>query len=119
MWDRIRVFFKDSETIAWARIQLVVGAVWTVLAMSDLSGVLPAKWLPYWLILSGIITELSRRAREPHDLGVKTVADLSTVMVPVKKDDELKINEATGTVVIEKAAEPIPAAVLDRADAKV
>ena len=118
MWDRIRVFFRDSETLVWARIQMVVGAVWTVLAMSDLSGVLPAKWLPYWLILSGVVTEISRRAREPRDLGIKTVADLDTVMVPVKTADKMKINEGTGMISIEKAAE-IPAAVVDRADATV
>ncbi len=113
MWRSIRVWFKDSETIAWARIQLVVGAVWSVLAMSDLSGVLPAKWLPYWLIFSGIITEISRRTREPHDLGVKTVADLDSVSLPIKTADAVVVNEATGVVTVTKA-EPIPAAVVNK-----
>lgn len=111
MWDRIRVFFKDSETLVWARLQMLFG----VIMMTDLSPILPAKYLPYYIIISGVVTELSRRAREPHDLGVQTVADLGTVMVPVKPSDSMQVNEATGTVTIEKAAD-IPAAVVDRAD---
>lgn len=62
----LKKWFKDSETILWARIQMIGGAVLAVLAMSDLTGVIPAKWLPYWVIISGVITELGRRARDPN-----------------------------------------------------
>lgn len=114
MWDRIRVWFMDSETIVWARIQFFVGAVWAVLSVSDLSAILPAKWLPFWLIFSGIVTEMSRRAREPHDLNVKTIADLDSVAMPIKKADSVVVNEATGTVTITKATE-IPPEVMAKA----
>ncbi len=113
MWARIRVFFHDSEVIVWSRLQLLVGAVWAVLVVSDLSSVLPAKWLPWWLIFSGIVTEYTRRAREPHDLGVKTVADLDTVALPIKTADSVVVNEAAGTVTVTKS-EPIPAAVVSK-----
>lgn len=110
MWPKIRVWFKDSETIVWARLQLIVGAVWAVLIASDLSSVLPAKWLPFWMIFSGIVTEVSRRAREPHDLGVKTVADLDTVALPIKTADKVDVDNATGTITVIKAGE-MPAGV--------
>lgn len=61
MLDKIKAFFKYSETILWARIQLVVGAVWTVLLAADLSPVLQGKYLTYWLVVSGVVTEIVRR----------------------------------------------------------
>lgn len=110
-WNRIRVFFKDSETLVWARVQMLFG----VIMMTDLSPILPAKYLPWYVIISGVVTELSRRAREPRDLGVRTVADLDTVMVPVKVGEKMQVNEANGMVVIEKNAD-LPAAVVERAE---
>lgn len=110
LWQRIRVWLHDSEVVAWSRLQLLVGAVWTVLMMTDLSSVLPANWLPYWLILSGIVTEYARRAREPHDLGVKTVADLDAIAMPIKTDDKVVVDKMAGTVTVTKAAE-MPAGV--------
>jgi hypothetical protein len=61
MINGIKNWFWRSETILWARLQMFVGAVWTVLSVSDLSPVLDPKWLTYWLIFSGIVTELLRR----------------------------------------------------------
>ena len=63
MWNSIKNFFKDSETIFWARLQMAVGAIWTVLVASDLSPLLNPKWMTYWLIFSGVITEMARRSR--------------------------------------------------------
>lgn len=63
MWDKFIVSFHANETIIWARIQLFVGAVWATLAATDLSPVLHGKYLTYWLIVSGVITELLRRNR--------------------------------------------------------
>lgn len=63
MWANIKAWFKDSETIFWARLQMAVGAIWTVLVATDLSPVLDPKYLTYWIIASGVITEMARRAR--------------------------------------------------------
>lgn len=61
MIDNIKAWFKNSETIFWARAQLAVGAVWTALSATDLAPLLNAKWLTYWLIFSGALTEYLRR----------------------------------------------------------
>jgi hypothetical protein len=63
MWTKIRDFFRDSETIFFARLQIFVGAAWEILSAADLSLVLPPTWMPYWLIGSGIVTEYLRRRR--------------------------------------------------------
>lgn len=61
MINGVKNWFWRSETIAWARLQMLVGAIWTVLAVSDLSPVLQGKYLTYWLVASGVISELLRR----------------------------------------------------------
>lgn len=68
-WDQIKSWFKHSETILWARLQMVVGAIWVALQATDLSPVLQGKYMTYWLIISGVITELVRRR------GTTTTAD--------------------------------------------
>lgn len=60
-WDKIKAWFKDSLTIAWARVQLVLAAAWGVLLTVDLTPVLSQKWMTAWLIFSGVVTELTRR----------------------------------------------------------
>lgn len=60
-WDKIKAWFKDSVTIAWARFQLLLAAVWGVLLTVDLTPVLSQKWMTAWLIFSGVVTELTRR----------------------------------------------------------
>lgn len=64
MWDDIKAWWgswKNSGTILWARVQVLFGAVWTVLSTTDLAPLLDAKLLTYWLILSGVVTELIRQ----------------------------------------------------------
>ena len=61
MWNKVCAWFYNSETILWARIQLFVGAIWAVLLSTDLSPLIQGKWLTYWLIFSGLVTELLRR----------------------------------------------------------
>ncbi len=68
MWDRIKRFFADSETIFWARLQAVIGfgalAV-TYVDPSVLSPVLgDAKWFPWFVLLNGFATEYLRRRRD-------------------------------------------------------
>lgn len=63
MWSKIRRFFSDSETIFLARLQMVLGIAWEIAAAVDWSPVVPPKYLPYYMIAAGILTELARRAR--------------------------------------------------------
>lgn len=67
MWDKIKAFFKRSETIFFARLQVAIGIIWAVLSATDLSPVLHGRALTYWLIASGLVTEYLRR-RNATDL---------------------------------------------------
>jgi hypothetical protein len=84
MWEDIKGWFKKSETIFWARLQMVVGAiaaVWSQLSdpLDTLIGyvnsvpalqqfiekAVSAKALPLYLLALGVITEYLRRRRDP------------------------------------------------------
>jgi hypothetical protein len=67
MWEKIKAWFKNSETIFWARLQILVGCLWVALSTTDLAPVLSGKYLTYWLILNGFMTEYLRR-RNATDL---------------------------------------------------
>ena len=73
--DKIKTWFLHSETILWARLQMFVGAVWTVLSVADLSPVLNPKLLTYWLVASGVISELVRRRGSEVRNGVLRSVD--------------------------------------------
>ena len=60
-WNGIKNWFWRSETILFARLQLLGAAVWSVLSVTDLSPVLDPRWLTYWLIFSGALTEYLRK----------------------------------------------------------
>ncbi len=60
-FQSIKDWFHNSETILWARLQVLVGIVWTVLSTADLSPVLSGKYMTYWLVFSGVVTEMMRR----------------------------------------------------------
>lgn len=67
MWSRIKRFFKDSETIFWARLQTVLGAVAMAVTYVDpsvLQPVIPSGWFPWLLVINGVLTEYLRRRRE-------------------------------------------------------
>ena len=68
MWNAIVKWFKDSETIFWARLQTVLGFVAVALTYIDPS-LLPPElqnmgWFPWFLFANGIATEYLRRRRE-------------------------------------------------------
>lgn len=66
MWYRIRVFFSDSETIFWARLQTALGVIATVMTYVDptmLAPVIPSEWFAYFLVANGVATEYLRRRR--------------------------------------------------------
>ncbi len=67
MWPKVKAFFKDSETIFFARLQAFVGAMMLVITAVDPSlfaAYLPEKYVPLWLIFAGVVTEIARRRRE-------------------------------------------------------
>lgn len=65
MWEKIKTFFKDSETIAWARIQAVLGFLALVLTYVEPTLVAPVlgDYAPWFLFLNGLATEYLRRRR--------------------------------------------------------
>lgn len=67
LWPQINHWFSDSETLFWGRLQMLFGAVLTVLTTTDLTPIFAsaglAKWLPLWVVISGIITEMARKSR--------------------------------------------------------
>ncbi|RWM90026.1 MAG: hypothetical protein EOR84_22720 [Mesorhizobium sp.] len=66
MWKRIKKFFKDSETIALARLQMIVGLVAAVLTYVDpqmVAPILPAEWVPWLIVAHGYAIEYLRRRR--------------------------------------------------------
>lgn len=66
MWQRIKKFFSDSETIFLARLQVLAGVIVTVLATFDPSVLAPFigdKWFGPFLLAWGIVAELARRYR--------------------------------------------------------
>lgn len=86
MINGVKNWFWRSETIAFARLQVFFGIVWTVLSASDLSPVLSGKVLTYWLIFSGIVGEyLRRRDTIKNTIVVPEIAKDGATVVPVTK----------------------------------
>lgn len=66
MWERIKAFFKSSETIFFARLQMVIGAVAVALTYVDpviFEKALGSTWFPWFLVANGVATEYLRRRR--------------------------------------------------------
>jgi len=75
MWDKIKAklktWFKDSETIFWARLQMLVGALGAIVTSlmqspdinAAIQAVLKPEYVPYYVIGFGVITEIARRLR--------------------------------------------------------
>jgi len=69
MWDKLKIWFKHSVTILWARLVALGGALLgTVQALSAdpaindaVHAALQPKFIPYYVIAIGLITELARR----------------------------------------------------------
>lgn len=72
-WEDLKAFFKYSETILWARLQVLIGFLLAVFGSIDWSPFLglnvldtgfswnQVAWLGLITITNGIITELVRR----------------------------------------------------------
>lgn len=72
-WDKIKAWFKHSETILLARVQVLFGVIVGVIAnLTDLLNSVPAiqqyltpKFIGFYVIGLGLLTELLRRRNEP------------------------------------------------------
>ena len=67
LWQRVKRFFADSETIAWARIQAALGILAGIVTYVDpvvLQPIVPPDWFPWLLVANGVLTEYLRRRRE-------------------------------------------------------
>ena len=79
MWEKIKVFFKRSLTILWARLITLAGAAFAIglnltadpNVNGAIQGLFKPEYLPYWLIGIGVITEIARR----RTVGKATNAD--------------------------------------------
>ena len=69
MWNKIKSWFKNSITILWARTQVLAGLIAALLLAlaSDpnvtgaIQTALQPKYVPYYIIAIGLITEIARR----------------------------------------------------------
>jgi hypothetical protein len=69
MWNKIKSSFRNSITILWARMQVLAGLiVASLMALAvdpNVTGAIQAalqpKYVPYYVIAIGLITEITRR----------------------------------------------------------
>lgn len=67
--DKLKAFFKRSVTILWARLVALAGIVmgFVPMLLSDSSlndairAVLDPKYVPFYILAIGVVTELCRR----------------------------------------------------------
>jgi hypothetical protein len=75
MWTKIKAWFKNSVTILWARVValggLLLAAGQSVLADPNVNSAvqqaLQPKYIPYYVIAIGLVTELARRRTAEAD----------------------------------------------------
>ena len=69
MWDKLKAWFKHSLTIVWARGVAAIGVLLAtgeaLLQDPNVTGAIQAalqpRFIPYYVIAIGLITELARR----------------------------------------------------------
>ena len=69
MWNRIKAWFKHSITILWARVVALAGLLLAAgqsllgdpNVTSAIQTALQPKFIPYYVIAIGLITEIARR----------------------------------------------------------
>ena len=69
MWNSIKSWFKNSVTILWARMQVLAGIgaalLMALAADPNVTGAIQAalqpKYVPYYVIAIGLVTESARR----------------------------------------------------------
>ena len=74
IWTIAKRVFSSSETIVFARLQLAIGALFStgVVNPKSLEAVLPSNAMAWWLIISGILTAILRKMRDPELKSLKS-----------------------------------------------
>jgi len=65
-WERTKRFFKESETIFWARLQTAIGIIAAVVTYVDpsvLEPIMPTDLFPLLVLANGVFSEYLRRRR--------------------------------------------------------
>lgn len=69
LWQRVVKFFKASETIFYARVNVVLGFIATAATFVDpglLQNVLTPQAFSIYVLVNGVCTEYLRRRRAPN-----------------------------------------------------
>lgn len=69
MWEKIKAFFLSSETIFWARLNALTGALATAATFIDpslLQSLLTPQTFAIYVLVNGVATEYLRRRRAPN-----------------------------------------------------
>lgn len=75
MWDKIKAWFRHSLTILWARAMALAGVLLATgeQLLNDpsisaaIQSALQPKFVPYYVIAIGLLTELARRRTAGKD----------------------------------------------------
>lgn len=68
-WESVKAWFLKSETIFWARLNVLVGGISTIITLVDpnlVAAVIDPRWVPAFFLVNGIATEVLRRRRAPN-----------------------------------------------------
>lgn len=66
MWERIKQFFRGSETIFWARLQAILGLMAAGLSAVDpafVQELMTPRTFAVYMFINGLATEYLRRRR--------------------------------------------------------
>lgn len=69
MWESMKKFFAYSETVFWARLNAVIGALATAATFIDpslLQEFLTPRTFALYVLVNGVATEYLRRRRAPN-----------------------------------------------------
>jgi hypothetical protein len=74
MWSKTKFWFGNSLTILWARIQVLAGLLAALLmalatdpnVTGAIQVALEPRFIPYYVIAIGLITEIARRRTISH-----------------------------------------------------
>lgn len=69
-------WFYNSSNILWSRLQVLMGCIVLIMTTTDMTPFLPAKYLPIWVVINGIVSEYLRRTNTKTENIV--VADKAT-----------------------------------------
>lgn len=80
--------FYNSATILWTRLNVLLGCIITVLAVTDMTPWLPPKYLVMWIPINAVLTEYLRRSNtETGKIEVVNPMGIKSDVVYLKSPD--------------------------------